>query len=113
MKDLWEPIDVAAWQATPCISGRTATRADVAQGIAVFVLEPSGGARVSPVDMKLPAYGRQIQADERRIPVVIIQAENASGQTLLGVRYLTGGNGVCMPHEVEILDGPDDRKEQR
>ena len=46
---------------------------------------------------------------EGPVPVVIIQAEILAGQTFLGVRYLNGGDGVCMLDEAELLPEPDER----
>jgi len=47
-------------------------------------------------------------------PVIVIQVEesdNRSGsvKVFAGYRPLTGGNGICMLHQLELLDHPDHR----
>ena len=52
-----------------------------------------------------------IQIDEEtgeRTPAVVIQAEQAGDQVYLGLRCLTGGNGICGLDEVEQLEEPNE-----
>ncbi len=99
MTDLWGPISATDWHATPCIAGRPATEADVAAGSAVFYV-PGGSA---PAPMSLPCCAIQVLEDGSELPVVIVQAELAPHGTILGVRPLSGGNGICMSTEVRLL----------
>ena len=101
MEDLWGPIDQEHWRATPCISGRQATEQDVKDGLAVFYVNGSA----TPADFPLPACGLQRMEDGTEQPVVVIQAEAFPDGTLLGVRPLTGGNGICSLDEVRLLAG--------
>jgi hypothetical protein len=101
MEDLWNPIDPDQWQATPHIRGRAATESDVAAGRAVFFVDDNA----VPADFYLPACGYQLLEDGTEEPVVIVQAEIVPGGTLLGVRYLEGGNGICFADEVRVLVG--------
>jgi len=99
MTDPWGPISASDWRDTPCVSGRPATEADVAAGCAVFYIP--GDSAAAP--MTLPACGLQSLAGGSEQPVVIIQAELAPHGTILGVRPLSGGNGICMATEVRLL----------
>ena len=99
MHDLWPPLQGAQWRSTPCITGRQATVEDVRAGRAVFYVEGES----TPFEMKLPCCGWQRLADGEEVPVVVIQAETGPTGTLLGVRPLNGGNGVCMAEEVRLL----------
>ena len=101
MEDLWGPIDQDHWRATPCISGRQATEQDVKDGRAVFYVNGS----TIPADFALPACGFQRLEDGTEQRVVVIQAEVIPDGTLLGVRPLTGGNGICSSYEVRLLTG--------
>ncbi len=99
MSQLWEAISTDEWQATPCISGRPATEADVTAGIAVFYIDgPSVAASVS-----LPCCAYQRLDNDAEVPVVVIQAEIGPHGTIFGVRPLTGGNGICLASEVRLL----------
>lgn len=99
MSQLWGTVSADEWQATPCISGRPATDADVAAGIAVFYVDgPSVAASLS-----LPCCAYQQLDNDAEVPVVVIQAEIGPHGTILGVRPLTGGNGICLASEVRLL----------
>jgi hypothetical protein len=99
MSELWGPISASDWRSTPHIAGRPATEADVATGAAVFYV-PGESAAAS---MSLPCCAYQRLEDGSEQPVVVIQAEIAPHGTILGVRPLTGGNGICMATEVRLL----------
>ena len=99
MSELWGPISVSEWRSTPCIVGRPATEADVAAGSAVFYVP--GESAAAP--MSLPCCAIQSLKDGSEQPIVIVQAELASHGTILGVRPLSGGNGICMAAEVRLL----------
>ena len=105
---LWAPVDPGAWQSVPHVKGRLATADDVKAGRAVFYLDVEA-SHAAPHEMALPACGIQILDDDRREPVIVIQAEALKGETIVGVRYLKGGGGVCYATEVELLPAPDER----
>ena len=99
MTDLWGPIPASEWHSTPCIIGRPATEADVAAGTAVFYVP--GDSAAAP--MRLPCCAIQSLEDGSEQPVIIVQAELAPHGTILGVRLLAGGNGLCMATEIRLL----------
>ena len=101
----WTAIVPAEWAAVAHLQGRLATAEDVRAGRAVFVLEGQAG-QAAPVPLELPRCGLQTLEDGTVRPVVVIQAEQMAGRTILGVRYLPGGGGVCELEEVRLLDGP-------
>lgn len=106
--DPWGPVDMAAWHEVPHLQGRLATQADVEAGRAVFYLD-ADAARCRPAELALPACAVQTLDDGRQRPVIVIQAEVLADETIVGVRYLDGGSGVCFAAEVELLPGPDHR----
>ena len=113
-EDLWGPIAVASWRETPCVRGRAATEDDAKAGRAAFYLALSEGQESQPVDLDLPRCAVLHDDDEGDVPVIVIQAEegnNGSGavEALAGYRPLTGGNGVCMLYQLELLSEPDNR----
>jgi len=99
MADHWGSIEASEWRTTPCVVGRPATEADVAAGSAVFYVP--GESTAAP--MALPCCAIQLHEDGSEQPVVIVQAELAPHGTILGVRPLSGGNGICMATEVRLL----------
>ena len=68
-------------------------------GSAVFYV-PGDSASA---EMDLPACAIQLLEDGSEQPVVIVQAELAPHGTILGVRPLSGGNGICMATDVRLL----------
>ena len=101
MSELWGPISATDWRSTPHIAGRPATEADVAAGVAVFYVPGESFA----ASMPLPCCAYQQLEDGSEQPVVVVQAELVPHGTILGVRSLTGGNGICMATEVRLLSG--------
>jgi hypothetical protein len=99
MSDIWGPIPPNEWRSTPYLAGRVAIDADVREGRAVFFVNGDS----EPAVIQLPCCALQKRDDGSCTRVVVVQAEHVDGQTLLGVRSLTGGNGICLLSDVEIL----------
>ena len=78
-----------------------ATEADVAAGNAVFYV--SGQSAAAP--LSLPCCAIQVLENGSEQPVIVVQAELAPHGTILGVRPLSGGNGICLATEVRFLPG--------
>jgi hypothetical protein len=111
---VWGPIAMANWRERPCIRGRAATEDDANAGRAVFYLDVSEGQESHPVDLDLPRCAILHEEDEGDLPVIVIEAEkgnNGSGvvELIAGYRPLTGGNGICMLYQLELLPEPDHR----
>jgi hypothetical protein len=99
MSELWGPISATEWRSVPCTVGRPACEADVVAGSAVFYVQGASAA----ASMSLPSCAIQSLEDGSEQPVVIIQAELAKDTIVLGVRPLSGGNGICTSAEVRLL----------
>ena len=71
------------------MSGRAATAEDVSAGRAVFVLQDAGKPIGEPMAITVPQYA--LHRDEEsgtQTPCVIIQAEQARGQRVIGACML-------------------------
>jgi hypothetical protein len=102
-KDMWGAIAIHEWKETPFIEKRPATEEDIEKGFAVFAI-PTGSSAHS---IELPHCLIQFEEGTgKRIPGIAIQAEEANGDVYLGIRYISGGNGVCTIGEVEFLSEP-------
>ena len=101
MDTLWARVEETEWASVPHVSGRPATETDIAQGRAVFFVPGES----EPADLMVPCCAIQHLESGESEPVVIIQAEQTPSGVLVGVRPLSGGNGVCMLSEVELLPG--------
>jgi hypothetical protein len=113
LPNLWGPIAMASWHATPCIRGRVATEVDVKNGKAVFYLDLSTGQNSWPSDCALPCCAI-LHAENGDVPVIVIQIQTSinnvsEAKIFAGYRLLAGGNGICLLSELELLNEPDAR----
>ena len=105
---LWGPIDMKKWRETPCLIDRLATEADVKEGRAAFFV--TGDPAMKPLAISLPACAIHHDTESKKAtPVILIQAVQTTKITAVGYRLLSGGNGVCLLSELEILKEPDER----
>jgi hypothetical protein len=105
---LWGRIDVDNWKRTPCLRERVAGEQDVKDGRAVFYLGNADEVGAVHIDIGLP-HCAIIHADGMDIPAVVIQLERAERKHYFGYRPISGGNGLCVFSEVELLSAPDAR----
>ena len=106
--DLWGPIQIERWQQTPCLRGHIAGEQDVKDGRAVFYLDNAAEIGAVHVDIGLP-HCAVIDADGHHIPAIVIQSERADSKHYIGYRPISGGNGICVFAQVELLPEPDAR----
>jgi hypothetical protein len=104
-------VDVERWQETPCLRGRVAVEQDVKDGRAAFYLGNADEIGAVHVDIGLPNCAI-VRAEGTEIPAVIIQSERADHKHYIGYRPISGGNGLCLFSEVELLSKPDARFRQ-
>jgi hypothetical protein len=106
----WGTIDRKQWRSVPHISGALATEADIKAGRAVFYLGNAEEAPATPGQLQLPALALWRDADlgDAVLAVVVIQVE-LGAEEFAGIRFLEGGNGVCLLRELEIVAEDDPR----
>jgi len=109
---LWGRVDVAQWQQTPCLRGRLGVEQDVKDGRAVFYLGNAGEIGAVHVDIGLP-HCAIVHVEGKEVPAVVIQSERADHKHYIGYRPISGGNGLCILSEVELLSEPDARFHQQ
>jgi len=94
------------WPALPSqgfISGRAATPQDVAAGNAVFVAQKDGRAIGNPIPITIPQYAYWTNEAGARVPVIVVQAEEADGMRVLGFREVGGKAHVGTERELKLL----------
>ena len=96
--DAWPPLPRQEF-----VAGRAATRADILAGRAAFVAESGGLAVGKPLKITIPQYAYHKEEGGKKTPVVIIQAEEAQGLKLVGVRLANGKSGILPLHSVQLL----------
>ena len=93
----WPPLPTKGY-----IVGRAATQADVKAGRAVFVAGQGHTVIGKPLPLKIPQYA-WLKQDQTKIPVIIVQAEEANGFRLVGARYLNGEDVIGGANDFELL----------
>ena len=109
--DLWGPIDPEKWREVGHTHGRLASEPDVVTGHAVFFAE-TGPNRVPHVVhrmlLPIPAILHDTTSGQS-LPVIVIQAEQGPNGVNVGYRPMSGGNGICLLDELELLPDIDVR----
>lgn len=74
------------------VSQKSATKADINEGAAVFLLQSEGVNIGSPMNLDIPQYAIHIDGETgEKSNVVVIQAEEANGQQVIGA-LIVGSN---------------------
>ncbi|WP_131871209.1 MULTISPECIES: hypothetical protein [unclassified Bradyrhizobium] len=82
------------------ISGRPAQKEDVSKGDAIFVAAVNDVVIGKPLPLQIPQYALLRDKQER---VILVQAEEANGIKLFGLRTLDGKEMVAKDTDVDLL----------
>jgi len=96
----WPPLPDSGF-----VTGRAATQADVQSGNAVFATDREGKVIGTPRAIDIPHYAFYLRKESaERMPVIVVQAERASGIEMIGyLDIATGSYGAGMRAEFELL----------
>jgi hypothetical protein len=83
--------------------GAAATLQDIKDGNAVFVASKGDTAVSKPLTITIPQYAYWRDQDGRRTRVIVVQAEEAKGVRIFGVRNANGKDIVCTEAELTLL----------
>jgi hypothetical protein len=97
-------VDIENWKDVPVINGRLATKEETQNGTSLIFVDDKKYPNAKPLDIKMPKLARfyNIQSGKREL-VIIIQALNISNDSIVGFRYLNGGNGSARLNEITLL----------
>ena len=97
-------VDVKKWDDVPVVNDRMPTQEELHNGASLINVDMEKYPNAKPLDMTMPRlatyYSRHTRKDEI---VIIIQAINISNDSIVGFRYLNGGNGSARLKEVRFL----------
>jgi hypothetical protein len=96
-QEAWPPLPKEGF-----IAGRTATRADVAAGKAVFAPEAGGASVGKPLAVAIPQYAYYKEGG-KRTPVIVVQAEEVQGMKMVGARLANGKAVVGLLQNFDLL----------
>lgn len=97
-------VDILDWNDVPVVNGRMATQEETQNGTSLIFVDAEKHPDARPLDMKMPRLARffNVQSDKNEL-VIVIQALAISNDSIVGFRYLNGGNGSARFNEVTLL----------
>ena len=98
-------VDITNWQDVPVISGRMPTKEETHSEASLIYVDPEKYPNAKALDIELPRLAMFYnEYAEREDLVIIIQAINVTDDSIVGFRYLNGGNGSSYLSDVRFLD---------
>lgn len=97
-------VDLTNWKKVPVVTGRLATKEETQNGSALIFVDLEKYPNAKTLGLSLPQLARFYNASSNRDElIVVIQALNISNDSIVGFRYLNGGNGSARLDEVQFL----------
>jgi hypothetical protein len=97
-------VDFSDWVDVPVVNGRMATYEDTRNGSSLMFIDMAKYPDAKPMDIITPKlaryYNEYTQNDEL---IIVIQAVTVENDSVVGFRYINGGNGSARFNEVEFL----------
>ena len=97
-------VDLKKWKSVPTVSGRLPTKEETQNGTSLIYVDREKYPSVVPLDITLPKlatfYCVQSKREEH---IIVIQAIKVGRDSIVGFRYLNGGNGSAKLNEVDFL----------
>jgi hypothetical protein len=97
-------VDIADWKNVPVVNGRMATKEESQNGTSLIFVDMELYPNAKHLDIKMPRLASFFnQSANREDLVIVIQAINVDNDSVVGFRYLNGGNGSANLSEVKLL----------
>jgi hypothetical protein len=98
------PVNVKELATVPAVNGRMPTKEETQNGTSLMFFDPSEYPTAKPLDMILPrlAYYDSDITNQTEL-IIVIQAVHVDRDTVVGFRYINGGNGTSWYNEVDFL----------
>jgi len=98
------PVDIKKWKQVPVINGRMPTKEETQNGSSLIFVDLAKYPNAKPLNISVPKLASFYNQSSKRYElVIIIQAINVDHDSIVGFRYLNGGNGSARLSEVKIL----------
>jgi hypothetical protein len=97
-------VDISNWKSVPVVNGRMATKEETQNGTSLIFVDDKKYPDAKPLDIKMPKLARYYnRSSGKKEIIIVIQALNISNDSIVGFRYLNGGNGSARLNEVKLL----------
>lgn len=97
-------VDLLEWKNVPVVNGRMATEEETKNGTSLILVDSEKYPNAKPLDMQMPRLATfDSPYSDRKELIIVIQALNIENDSVVGFRYLNGGNGSSRLNEVKFL----------
>ena len=97
-------VDISNWKSVPMVNGRLASQEETQNGTSLIFVDLEQYPEVKRMDIEMPKLARFYNAHSKKEElVIVIQSINLSNDSVVGFRYLNGGNGSAYYSDVKIL----------
>ncbi len=97
-------VDISNWKNVPVVNDRLPTEEETQNGSSLILVDTEKYPDAHALKIQLPKLARFYnQSANRTDLVIVIQAIYVDSDSIVGFRYLNGGNGSSRLNEVEFL----------
>ena len=98
------PVDIANWKNVPVINGRMPTLEETMNGSSLIYVDPAEYPTATVLGLTMPKLATFNNPNSGREDVIIvIQAFSIDADSIVGFRFLNGGNGTALISDVKFL----------
>lgn len=98
------PININNWKNVPVVNGRMATKEETQNGTSLIFPDTLKYPNAKALNITMPKLADFYNESSRRKElIIVIQAINVDNDSIVGFRYLNGGNGSARLKEVRFL----------
>jgi len=97
-------VDINNWKSVPVVNGRMATKEETQNGTSLIFPDTLKYPNAKVLDITMPKLANFYnEYSKREDLIIVIQAINIDNDSIVGFRYLNGGNGSARLKEIKFL----------
>jgi len=102
------PVDIEKWKQVPVVKNRLPNKEETQNGTSLMYIDSLEYPNAKPLDIELPKLAQYYnQSSKKNELIIVIQAIKVLNDSIVGFRYLNGGNGSAWLTEVNFLNQED------
>ncbi|RKE94973.1 hypothetical protein [Ichthyenterobacterium magnum] len=97
-------VDISNWKDVPVVNGRMPTKEETQNGTSLIFVDKKKYPNAKILDITMPKLASFYNKYSKRNDlIIVIQAINVDNDSIVGFRYLNGGNGSARLKDVKFL----------
>ena len=97
-------VDISNWENVAVVNGRLPNKEETQNGTSLIFVDTEKYPDAKPLDLKMPKLGKFYNEHSKKEElIIVIQAVKIGDDSVVGFRYLNGGNGSARLNEVRFL----------